>query len=134
MIPKGNFPVRQISERLTVAFPASTLGRKGAYELREVLKDLDADLILCGPILEDKNFWHGFNVKTSRDNDWLLRATTVVLPSIVENRPRRLLQAVAERVPVIASAACGLRHVDSVTTFRTGDIGALRAAVSSVIG
>ena len=115
-------------------FPASTLGRKGAYELREVLKDFDAELVICGPILEDKNFWRGFNIRLSSDSDWAQSATAVVLPSIVENRPRKLLQAVAQGVPVIASAACGLKHVAGVTTFCTGDVDALRTAISSVIG
>jgi hypothetical protein len=134
LIPKGNFAVRQTPEKLTLVFPASTLGRKGAYELREVLKDFDAELVLCGPNLEDKNFWRGFNIRLSSDSDWAQSATAVVLPSIVENRPRKLLQAVAQGVPVIASAACGLKHVAGVTTFCTGDVDALRTAISSVIG
>ena len=133
VIPNSDSSTRRLPERLTFVFPASTLGRKGAYELREVLKEFDAELVLSGPILEDKNFWHGFSIKTCSDNSWALQATAVVLPSVVEGRPRKLLQAVAAGIPVIASAACGLRHVEGVTTFRTGDIDALRAAVSSVV-
>jgi hypothetical protein len=47
-----------------VLFPASTLGRKGAYELRAVAKELDLRLKLLGAELEGENFWEG--VKASR--------------------------------------------------------------------
>jgi len=132
IVPDENRLVSRSTRRNSIAFPASTLGRKGVYQLREALKTRDVELILCGPILEAENFWSGFNIRHCHDSYWL-NATAVVLPSIVESKPRKLLQAVAAGVPVIASSACGLTHVGSVTTIPTGDVDALRNALSFVI-
>ena len=50
-------------------FPASTLGRKGAWELRAVARELDLPVRLTGPVLEDPGFWSG--VRTERSgSDW----------------------------------------------------------------
>jgi glycosyltransferase involved in cell wall biosynthesis len=132
IVPDENPLPRPATRQNSIAFPASTLGRKGVYQLREALRSSNVELILCGPILEEENFWQGFNSRRCINNDWL-NATAVVLPSIVESKPRKLLQAVAAGVPVIASAACGLTHVKSVTTIPTGDVDALRKALFSVI-
>jgi hypothetical protein len=56
----------------------------------------------------------------------------VVLPAWVEHQPRRLLQAVAASVPVIATTACGLAGVPGVTTIPIGDVTALRGALIEV--
>ena len=39
---------------------------------------------------------------------WLDGVLAVVQPAVVEDQPRKLLQALAAGVPVIATAACGL--------------------------
>ncbi len=114
-------------------FPASTLGRKGAWELREALRELQIPLTLGGPVLEGKDFWDGIATKPA-GTDWLEDAAAVVLPAWVEHQPRRLLQAAAANVPVIASAACGLAGVPGVTTIPTGDTGALRDALARACG
>jgi len=64
--------------------------------------------------------------------DWLADAAAIVLPAWVEHQPRRLLQAVAAGVPVIATTACGLANVPGVTTIPTGNAVALRNAIESV--
>jgi glycosyltransferase involved in cell wall biosynthesis len=56
----------------------------------------------------------------------------VVLPAWIEHQPRRLLQAVAAGVPVIASEACGLRGVRGVINVPCGDLAALRMAICDV--
>ena len=58
-----------------VFFPASTLGRKGAYELREVARDLDLTLALGGGILEDNEFWNGVTAGFRRQRSALDRKT-----------------------------------------------------------
>lgn len=113
----------QPGERLL--FPASTLGRKGAYELRA----LATPLTLAGPVLESPDFWQGIDVNRAGFDLQGVRA--VVLPAWVENQPRRLLQAVAAGIPVIASEACGLEGVNGVSITETGDIGALRTAIAT---
>ncbi len=64
-----------------VFFPASTLGRKGAYELREVARDLDLTLALGGGILEDNEFWNGVTV-ISTSGDPLATARTRRAPGL----------------------------------------------------
>jgi hypothetical protein len=107
-----------------VWFPASTLGRKGAYELREALRGLAVDLVLGGPVLESPDFWD----RPTRQGG-LGDADLVVSPAHVETAPRRLLAALARGVPVIASDACGLDPEAGLTVVPTGDAVALREAI-----
>ncbi len=115
-----------------VLFPASTLGRKGAYELREVVRDLGLTVALGGGILEDNEFWNGVRTVPA-GSDPLSTARLVVLPAWIEDQPRRLLRAVAAGIPVIASDACGLEGVPGVTTVPAGDVAALRNAVGNAV-
>lgn len=113
-------------------FPASTLGRKGAYELREAARQLgDITIRLGGPVLESADFWSGFNVKPAGE-DWLTNAAVVVLPAWVEHQPRRLLRAVAAGIPIIASEACGLKHVPGITTIPCGEVESLVNALKVI--
>jgi hypothetical protein len=114
-----------------VVFPASTLGRAGAYELRDVARELGLHVILLGPDLERAGFWDGVSVeRRTAFADALAGADCVALPAYVENQPRRLLLATEMGVPVIASGACGLGNVANVTTVGAGDVAGLRAAVA----
>jgi hypothetical protein len=114
-------------------FPASTLGRKGAWELRAIARECDLPVKLCGPMLEKPNFWQRVRTGHASEN-WLDGAWAVILPAWVEHQPRRLLRAVAAGVPVIATDACGLEGVPGVVTVPTGDVEALRKAIRSVFG
>ena len=118
------------NEKLTIAFPAATVGRKGVYELREAVRGLDVKIILSDAEIEDKNFWQGFDVERGKaSEDWLNKADLVVLPAFVEHNPRRLLQSVAARIPVVASKACGLENVKGVETIENGDTEILREMI-----
>ncbi len=108
-----------------IVFPASTVGRKGCYELREALTELHAKLITLGPYIEGSDFWEGFDVE-SGDDDWMSHADLVVLPAFAENRPRRLLAAAAAGIPVIASRACGVDQISGIETVEAGDPRMLR--------
>ncbi len=118
-----------------IYFPASTLGRKGAYEVRAAAKALGLEVILGGPVLEGASFWEG--IGTSRfipaeGKPLPGDIEAVVLPAWVENQPRRLLNAAAAGVPVIASENCGLSGIPGVTEIPAGDVDALGAALESV--
>lgn len=117
-----------------IVFPAPTVGRKGIYELRAAMQDLNIRLITIGANLEDVDFWRGVSVEhRDRNGDWLDGADAVVLPAFVEGKPRMLLQAVAAEVPVIASTACGLAKVKGVVTIPSGDVVALREQLKQII-
>lgn len=114
--------------RSELVFPASTLGRKGAYELREAARKLGLRIKLGGPVLEGASFWEGVETVPA-GAQWNAGAALVVLPSWGEAQPRRLLQAVADGVPVIATESCGLEGMAGVLTIPEGDSAALAAAL-----
>jgi hypothetical protein len=117
----------------TVLFPAPTLGRAGAYELRDVARELGLHVVLTGPDLEGAGFWNGVSVERMAFADALRSAPVVVLPAFVEHQPRRLLLAAAMQLPVVASDACGLGETAGITTVPAGDVPALSAAIRSRI-
>ncbi len=112
-------------------FPSSTLGRKGAYEVREVARQLGPEIVLGGPVIERADFWKATPVLAAGGN-WLEGAGVVILPAWVEHQPRRLLAAVAAGVPVIASRACGLEGIPGVVSVPEGDIAALSQAIQQL--
>lgn len=126
---------RTANKIFTIVFPASTVGRKGAYELREALRGLEnVRLITIGAQLEGADFWRGFDVERfDSSQNWLDAADLVVLPAYVEHKPRRLLQAAARGVPIVASTACGLANVAGVTNIEAGDAATLRHEICRVL-
>lgn len=117
-----------------IAFPAPTAGRKGAYELRAAVRGLDVQLVTVGTQLEGAGFWRGVSVEHRTGNeDWLAGVDVVVLPAFVEHRPRRLLEAAACGIPVIASTACGLANVKGVSNVPCGDVAALREEIRRAV-
>ena len=120
-------PARATTKTAKIAFPASTVGRKGAYELRAALQGLDVQLITMGAALEGPDFWQGIKTEhRTNGEDWLEGIDAVVLPAFVEHKPRRLLEAVAHGTPVIASQACGLENTKGVINVPVGDVDRLR--------
>lgn len=115
-----------------VLFPASTLGRKGAYELRAAARTLGFEVGCLGRIIEAADFWEGVQLRPPA-SPWLEGAAAVVLPAFVEHRPRRLLAALAAGVPVIATPQCGLGDLPGVTTIPAGDVHALTEALRAVL-
>ena len=116
-----------------VVFPGPTVGRKGAYEVREAARKMGFTLVVTGAQPEGEDFWAGLSVERRGGEDWLRDAGVVVLPAFVENRPRRLLEALARGVPVVATAACGLGAMTGVVTVAAGDAEALCAAIEDAL-
>lgn len=102
------------SQKPTILFPASTVGRKGIYALREAIQGLDVKLLLLGSIIEKDDFWQGFDVEKTTLDEGLKKADLVVLPAFVEHKPRPLLKAAAMGIHVIASKACGVENVKNI--------------------
>ncbi|MBS0473357.1 MAG: VanW family protein [Proteobacteria bacterium] len=113
-----------------IAFPGPTIARKGAYELREAARALDLEVVLCGSDLEGADFWSGVRTRRAGE-DWLEGVAAVVQPALLEESPRKLLQALARGVPVIATAACGLAEQEGVTLVVAECAAALKSALNS---
>lgn len=109
-----------------ILFPASGLGRKGAYEMRAVAQNLGLELVILEKKQEHKNFWTG--VKTSGFTN-LEEIGLVVYPAWVEQQPRLLLKALAKGIPVIATKACGLPAQENLFLVDTGNDWGLKEAV-----
>ncbi|HEX4296031.1 MAG TPA: VanW family protein [Rhizomicrobium sp.] len=110
-----------------IAFPGPTIARKGAFELREAARALDLEVALLGNDLEGADFWSG--VRTTRDLDGL---AAFVQPALIEDKPRRLLAALASGIPVIATRECGLPGQEGLTLIDAGDTAALTAALQKL--
>lgn len=126
--PEFSRQERMVNAKRRIVFPASTVGRKGCYELREAVRGLDVQIVLLGSLIESKDFWDGFDTVRGL-NDWLKIVDLVVLPAFVEHRPSRLLMAAATGIPVIASAACGVANVEGIDTVEAGDTASLREKI-----
>jgi len=125
--PKLRFKYAPGSRR--IAFAGPTIARKGAYELRDAARALDLEVVLLGNELEGVDFWHG--VRTSRDIGDGVAA--FVQPAFLEDKPRKLLAALASGIPVIATPACGIVPRDGLTLVPAGDTEVLRQTLTTVI-
>lgn len=122
------------ADEIKLAYPAPTVGRKGAYELRAAVQGLGIRLVTVGAQLEGSDFWRGISIEDRSDQeDWLNGVRLVVLPAFVEHKPRRLLQAVACGIPVIASQACGLENIKGVISIPCGEVETLRREIEKVL-
>lgn len=111
-----------------IFFPSATLGRKGAYELRSIVRELDLELTILNSCLEGQGFWDGVKVEML-DRVSLDGVGLVILPAHVEHKPRLLLRAIACGIPVIATDACGLGEMAGLTIVPVGDVERLRSAI-----
>ncbi|MGB7209604.1 MAG: hypothetical protein WBD27_13155 [Pyrinomonadaceae bacterium] len=126
-VPSANPPERPKNKKPRIVFPAATVGRKGCYELREALRGIDVTIVLLGPLIEGADFWNGF--ETEKGGEWLPNADLVALPAHVEHKPRRLLIAAANGIPVIASKACGVENVKGIESIDETDAMQLREKI-----
>lgn len=129
-MPRVEEFTKRKNEKFTLTFPASTVGRKGCYELREAIRDLNVKLIVLGAELEAGDFWRDVDYEKGGD-DWLEKSDLVVLPAFVEHKPRRLLRAAANRIPVIASNDCGVKNVAGVINVEAGNVEQLRSEIKN---
>lgn len=115
-----------------VLFAGHTLGRSGAYEMRDAARRVNATVVLVGERdAESPSFWQGIDViRVPEFRQGLALAGAIALPAFVEHQPRRLLRAISAGVPVVASDACGLTPARGVTIVPAGDAGALASALA----
>lgn len=118
---------------IRIYFPASSLMRKGAWELSAAMAGLDAEIVL--PVRDggEPARWNDIALHRIDDVDTALSlCDAVALPAWVEHEPRALIAAIARGIPVIATAACGLGSLRGWSEVPAGDVDALRAALRRV--
>ena len=99
--------------------------------MREAARRLGLTLSLSGSELEGEDFWDGVSTVRAEGN-WMDGCRAVVQPAVVEEQPRKLLQALACGLPVIATPVCGLGERQGVITIPSGDVEALVLAIQSL--
>lgn len=122
------------AERPRIFFPASRLGRKGAFELAAALRaGIDAELVVLGRAGEGA-------ADPFADIAWrqggvadLASASVLVLPAWIEHQPRLALRALASGIPVVATEACGLPEHPLLHVLSSPDAAALRTVLKAVL-
>jgi hypothetical protein len=124
-------PYRAAATSNSVLFAGATLGRSGAYEIREAVRRTGASIVVIGDRdAERPDFWRGLDVtRVATFRQGLDLARVVALPAFVEHRPRQLLHALAAGARVIATAACGLAPASNLTIVPAGNADALTEAI-----
>ncbi len=117
LLPWKMPPRREFRRGDALIFPGPDLARKGTSIARAAGRALDMNFQL----------WDA-----SAPNP-LDGAAIVVAPSIIEERPQKLLLALASGVPVVASAACGLGAREGVTLVAPDDEAALSNAIRAAL-
>lgn len=118
---------------MRICFPASSLMRKGARELSAAMSGLGAEIVLPMRDGGEPARWNGIVLHRIDGIDAALSfCDAVVLPAWVEHEPRALIAAIARGIPVVATAACGLRDLHGWSEVPAGDVETLRAALKRV--
>jgi hypothetical protein len=125
---------RRPSAAPTVFFPASRLGRKGAFELAAALRDgIGGELKYLGRADEGHaDPFSGLPCSPAGPGE-LATAWALVLPAWIEHQPRLALLALASGIPVVATAACGLPEHPLLHVLASPDPAALRTVLRAVL-
>ncbi len=124
-----NIPINTLGNK--ILFPASALGRKGAYEIKNLAKQLNLNLTVLGQSLEDPNFWGDFYVEQFKGD--YKEIGLIVYPTFIENQPRQILKALSYGIPVITTTACGLEKQDNISIFNIEDIEGIKNEIEKKI-
>ncbi|MBI3237584.1 MAG: VanW family protein [Flavobacteriia bacterium] len=108
-----------------ILFPASALGRKGAYAMKQLARELNLSLTVLGNATERDGFWETIPIKPFRG---LEHVGVIVYPTTIEHQPRLLLKALAMGIPIITTPASGLTESELVTIVPINDYEALKIA------
>ncbi|MEA2551860.1 MAG: hypothetical protein QOJ65_36 [Fimbriimonadaceae bacterium] len=99
-----------------IAFPGPAIARKGSEIVRDVARELGRPVILAGSDLEKPGFWEGVEMRRPKQGEhWLDGAACVLQPAVMEDQSRKLLEALACGVPVVATQACGISPQEGLT-------------------
>jgi hypothetical protein len=117
-----------------IFFPASKLGRKGAFELASAFQaGIPAELKILGKATEGPaDPFAGIDHSPGSISE-LASACVVVLPAWIEHQPRLALLALASGIPVVATEACGLPEHPLLHVLSSPDPAALRTILQAVL-
>lgn len=110
-----------------ILFPASALGRKGAYEIKRLALELNIDLLISGSAIEKDNFWDTIKVEKFKGD--FNEVGLVIYPTYIEHHPRQILKAISKGIPIITSTACGVDDLDKVILVELGNYEQLKNEV-----
>lgn len=114
-----------------VLFPASALGRKGAYEMRQITEELNLNLAVSGRVIESPNFWE--DVKSEPFNGEYADIGLIVYPTYIENQPRQVLSAISNGIPVITTKACGIERQANVKVLELENMEGIKNEIKKVL-
>lgn len=110
-----------------VLFPASAVGRKGAYEIKKLTKELNLNLVVSGRAIEKESFWE--DIKTDSFDGNYDQIGLIVYPTYIEHQPRQILKAISMGIPIITTTACGLDSSDKVKVFSLNDMDIIKEEI-----
>lgn len=114
-------------------FPASPLGRKGIYELTAALMRHDIEVLVLGQASEGAaDPLASLSHRQAKVAD-MLNCRALVLPAWIEHQPRLALRALANQIPVIATAACGLPDHPLLWQIDEPDAAALHVCLTQLL-
>ena len=109
LLPWSMPPAKPVKPGNAIAFPGPAIARKGSEVVRDLARALDIPVVLAGSDLEPPGFWDGVDQRRVAIGEfWLDGVACVVQPAVMEDQPRKLLQALACGVPVVATKECGM--------------------------
>ncbi|GLB53022.1 hypothetical protein NBRC110019_20620 [Neptunitalea chrysea] len=114
-----------------ILLPASGVGRKGAYEVKQLAKELNIPITVTGKASENNDFWETVEI-TKFDGDFT-KIALVVYPAFIEHQPRQLLKALAYNIPVVATPVCGLPPNPNLHIIPVGNYHAFKNKVVEIL-
>ena len=113
LLPWALPAARPVQRGKAIAFPGPAIARKGSEVVRDLALNLGVPVVLAGSDLEAPGFWSGVDLRRPQ-GFWLDGVGCVVQPAVMEDQPRKLLQALSCGVPVIATKECGIPARDGL--------------------
>lgn len=110
-----------------ILFPAYALGKKGAYEIKQLAQELNLVLVVSGSKMENLIFWE--DVKIEKFDGNFNEIGLVIYPTYIEHQPRQVLKAISMGIPVITTTACGIDVSDKVKIVELGNYKQLKDEV-----
>lgn len=131
-VQKLNWHIPEIQPSLKngkkILFPASAVGRKGAYEMKQLAQELNLELSVLGRTIEHPTFWE--NIRIEKFNGNFNEIGLIVYPTYIEHQPRLLLKCISKGIPVITTTATGLQNSDLVKTLEIGNLEQFKIVVA----